>query len=54
MSRLICWIVGHDRTETTASHRACLRCGLRETLRNYGNVRGWEEAARGAGIRPEA
>jgi len=29
--------------ENGSAHRSCLRCGLREELRNFGNVRGWEE-----------
>jgi hypothetical protein len=29
---------------TSSRRRQCLRCGTKETLRDYGNVRGWEEA----------
>jgi len=47
-------MLGHDRMETTAAHRTCLRCGMRETLRNYGNVRGWEVVTRRAAVRPRA
>jgi hypothetical protein len=43
MRRLLCWLLGHDRMTNRAAHRTCLRCGLREELRNYGHVRGWEE-----------
>lgn len=45
MRRLICWLFGHDRMTSSAAHRVCLRCGLREALHNYGHVRGWEEEA---------
>lgn len=51
MSKFLCWLLGHDRMTTSAHHRVCLRCGTRETLRNFGNVVAWEEhpevAARG-------
>ena len=46
MRRLLCWLLGHDRMTSGAAHRTCLRCGLRERLRSYGHVRGWEEVAR--------
>jgi hypothetical protein len=49
MRRAMCWLFGHRRTTSTAAHRACLRCGLREILRNYGHVRGWEELPVAAG-----
>jgi hypothetical protein len=49
MRRLVCWLLGHDRLPSRSSHRTCLRCGLREVLRNYGNVRGWEETRKAAG-----
>ena len=49
MKRLVCRLLGHDRMASLAAHRTCLRCGLREESRNYGNVRGWEEVARVAG-----
>ena len=44
MRKILCWLLGHDCMTTSARRRVCLRCGLRETLRDYGNVRGWEEA----------
>jgi hypothetical protein len=50
MSRLFCWLLGHDRMTTSARHRICLRCGTRETLRHYGSVLGWEEVT-GAEVR---
>jgi hypothetical protein len=49
MRRLICRLFGHNHMTSGAAHRACLRCGLRETLRNYGHVRGWEEVPVAAG-----
>jgi hypothetical protein len=33
---------------TSARRRICLRCGQRETLRNYGHVIAWEEVAEAA------
>jgi hypothetical protein len=54
VGRLICWLVGHDRMTTASAHRTCLRCGLRESLRNYGHVRGWEVVATKAGREPSA
>ena len=33
---------------TSARRRVCLRCGQRETLRDYGNVLGWEEVGKAA------
>jgi hypothetical protein len=41
--RFRCWLLGHDRVTSGAGQRTCRRCGLREALRNYGHVRGWEE-----------
>lgn len=53
MRKILCWFLGHDSMTTSPRRRVCLRCGHRETLRNYGNVRGWEEvsgtAVRGSG-----
>jgi len=46
MSKILCWILGHDRMTTSARKRVCLRCGAREKLRHYGSVTGWEEEAR--------
>jgi hypothetical protein len=48
MQSLLCWLLGHDRMTTSASHRVCLRCGQKERLRNLGNVRGWVELTRTA------
>jgi len=28
---------------TSARHRVCVRCGMRETLRHIGSVAAWEE-----------
>jgi hypothetical protein len=42
--RLLCRFFGHDRMTTGARRRVCLRCGLRETLQQYGIVAGWQEA----------
>jgi hypothetical protein len=56
MRKILCWFLGHDRMTTGARQRVCLRCGQRETLHDYGNVRGWEEvseaAVRGSRTRP--
>jgi hypothetical protein len=49
MRRLLCWLLGHDRMTGGGAHRTCLRCGMRETLRNYGHVRGWEEVTKDTG-----
>jgi hypothetical protein len=43
MSKLLCWLFDHDRMTTSARHRICLRCGMRETLRQFGRVLAWEE-----------
>ena len=43
VKKLICWLWGHDRMQTGTRKRVCLRCGQREKLRDYGQVRGWEE-----------
>ena len=48
MRKILCWFLGHDRMATSARQRVCLRCGQREMLRDYGNVRGWEELAKTA------
>ena len=56
MQKFLCWFLGHDRMTTSARQRVCLRCGQRETLRDYGSVRGLEEvseaAVRGSRTRP--
>jgi hypothetical protein len=49
MRKLLCWLLGHDHMTNGGARRTCLRCGMQEKLRNYGNVRGWEEVARPAG-----
>jgi hypothetical protein len=43
MRKLLCRLLGHDRMPTRARNRVCLRCGQRETLRDYGHVLAWEE-----------
>jgi hypothetical protein len=48
MRKLLCWLLGHDRMTSGGAHRTCLRCGMQEKLRNYGNVHGWEEVTRSA------
>jgi hypothetical protein len=48
MSKILCWLLGHDRLATRARYRVCLRCGKRERLRHYGPVLAWEEVANGA------
>ena len=48
MKKLVCWLLGHDRMTTGARHRVCLRCGTRETLRQFGSVLGWEEVTKAA------
>jgi hypothetical protein len=50
MRKILCWLLGHDCMPTSARRRVCLRCGLRETLRNYGNVLGWEEIGETASV----
>lgn len=50
MRRILCWFLGHDCMTTSARRRVCLRCGQRETLRDYGNVLGWEEAGKGEAV----
>jgi hypothetical protein len=54
MSRLLCWLLGHDRMTTSPRQRVCLRCGARETLRRYGQVVGWEEVTEAAAAGPGA
>ncbi len=46
MSKFLCRVLGHDLMVTSARQRVCLRCGARETLRQYGEVLAWEELAR--------
>ena len=43
VKKLMCWIWGHDRMQTKARQRVCLRCGQREALRQFGSSLGWEE-----------
>lgn len=42
MVKMLCWLLGHDRMTTGARLRVCLRCGMRERLRDFGHVMGWE------------
>jgi hypothetical protein len=48
MRKLLCRLLGHDRMKSGAAHRICQRCGMREALRNYGHVHGWEEVSKAA------
>ena len=48
MRKILCWFLGHDCMTTSTRRRVCLRCGQRETLRDYGNVLGWEEVSESA------
>jgi hypothetical protein len=48
MRTLLCWLLGHDSMTTRVRHRVCLRCGLRETLRDQGHVLAWEEVTEAA------
>jgi hypothetical protein len=48
MREFLCWLLGHDRMKTSTRQRVCLRCGTRETLRDFGNVSGWEQVAKAA------
>jgi hypothetical protein len=48
MQSFLCWVLGHDRMTSSASHRVCLRCGQKETLRHFGSVDGWVEVPRAA------
>ena len=43
LKKLMCRIWGHDRMQTAMRQRVCLRCGQRETLRQFGSTTGWEE-----------
>jgi len=49
MRKVLCWLLGHDRMTSAGAHRRCLRCGMHEKLRDFGNVRGWEAVTRPAG-----
>lgn len=46
MSKFLCRVLGHDLMVTSARQRVCVRCGARETLRQYGSVLAWEEVTR--------
>lgn len=46
MKQLLCWLLGHDRMTTSTRRRVCLRCGTRETLRQFDHVIAWEEVAK--------
>jgi hypothetical protein len=48
MREFVCRLLGHDRMTTSTRQRICLRCGARETLRNFSHVIGWEEEPRPA------
>jgi hypothetical protein len=43
MRKILCWLLGHDCMTTSARRRVRLCCGLREPLRDYSNVLGWED-----------
>jgi hypothetical protein len=43
MRSLICRLFGHDHMLNGARNRTCLRCGMRETLRDLGHVLAWVE-----------
>jgi hypothetical protein len=45
MAKLMCRIMGHDHMATSNHNRVCVRCGQRETLRDFGHVTGWQEVA---------
>jgi hypothetical protein len=45
MKQFLCWLLGHDRMTTSARQRECVRCGTRETLRDFGSTLAWEERA---------
>jgi hypothetical protein len=49
MKKLLCRLFGHDLMTTSARRRICLRCGLRETLRQYGSTTAWGEGVPGPG-----
>ena len=46
MKQLLCWLLGHDRMTTSLRRRVCLRCGTRETLRQFDHLSAWEEVAK--------
>ena len=52
MRKILCRLFGHDRMVTSERKRVCVRCGVRENLRQFGKISGWEEvtpvAVRGA------
>ena len=48
MKQLLCWLLGHDCMTTSARRRVCLRCGTRETLRQFGQVIAREEVTKAA------
>ena len=48
MRKLLCRLFGHDRMVTSDRKRVCMRCGVRETLRQFGSISGWEEVTAGA------
>ena len=52
MKKLLCRLLGHDLMTTSARRRTCLRCGLRETLRQYGSTTAWGEGVSGRDPRP--
>jgi hypothetical protein len=54
MKQFLCWLLDHDRMTTSARQRVCLRCGTRETLRDFGNTLAWEERAKAVVPAPRA
>ena len=43
MSKILCWLVGHDRVAAGTRERQCTRCGLRERRLLIGEIIAWEE-----------
>jgi len=43
MRKLLCRLLGHERMTTSTRRRVCQRCGLLETLRQFGSLLAWEE-----------
>jgi len=43
MKQFLCWLFGHDRMTASARQRVCVRCGTRETLRDFGRTLAGEE-----------
>jgi hypothetical protein len=43
MSKLLCWLFGHERMVASPKVRECIRCGLRERRLLIGEIIAWED-----------